>query len=44
MLGTGYFTDLKPDLDQWLADGVITRADHDALRRGGQALVVDDCS
>jgi hypothetical protein len=24
VLGTGYFIDLKPQLDQWLADGVIT--------------------
>jgi hypothetical protein len=32
MLGTGYFTDLKPHLDQWLADGVITKADHEALQ------------
>ena len=28
----GYFTDLKPHLDQWLADGVITKADHEALQ------------
>ena len=32
MLGTGYFTDLKPHLDQWLADSVITKADHEALQ------------
>jgi hypothetical protein len=32
MLSTGYFTDLKPHLDQWLADGVITKADHEALQ------------
>jgi hypothetical protein len=32
MLGTGYFIDLKPHLDQWLANGVITKADHEALQ------------
>jgi hypothetical protein len=32
LLGTGYFTDLKPQLDQWLAAGVITEADHQALQ------------
>ena len=32
VLGTAYFTDLKPQLDQWLADGVITKADHEALQ------------
>ena len=32
LLGTGYFTDLKPQLDQWLDDGVITEADHEALQ------------
>jgi hypothetical protein len=32
VLGTGYFTDLKPQLDQWLDDGVITEADHEALQ------------
>jgi hypothetical protein len=32
LLGTGYFTDLKPRLDQWLDAGVITEADHDALQ------------
>lgn len=32
LLGTGYFTDIRPQLDQWLADGVITAADHTALQ------------
>jgi hypothetical protein len=31
MLGTGYFTDLQPHLDQWLAAGVITQAEHQNL-------------
>ncbi len=31
-LGTGRFTELEPQLDQWLADGVITAADHKALQ------------
>lgn len=31
-LGTGYFTELKPQLDQWLAADVITDADHQALQ------------
>lgn len=32
LLGTGYFTDLRSQLDQWLAAGVITEADHQALQ------------
>jgi hypothetical protein len=32
LLGTGYFTDLKHQLDQWLAAGVITKADHQAMK------------
>jgi hypothetical protein len=35
MLGTGYFTDLEPHLDQWLAAGVITKADHQQLKPPG---------
>jgi hypothetical protein len=32
LLGTGYFTDVKRQLDQWLDDGVITEVDHEALQ------------
>jgi hypothetical protein len=32
ILGTGYFTDLQPHLDQWLTAGVITETDHNALQ------------
>jgi hypothetical protein len=32
LLSTGYFTDLAPHLENWLADGVITKAQYDALK------------
>lgn len=32
VLGTGWFTDLAAQLDIWLADGVITQTQHDALK------------
>ncbi len=32
LLSTGYFTDLKAQVDQWLDDGVISEADHEALK------------
>lgn len=31
-LGTGYFEDLEPQLEEWLARGVITDAQHHAVR------------
>jgi hypothetical protein len=34
-LGTGYFSELQPHLDQWLTAGVITETDHKALQRQG---------
>jgi hypothetical protein len=32
LLSTGYFRDLAPHLENWLADGVITKAQYDALK------------
>lgn len=34
LLGTGYFTDLAPRLEQWHAEGVITDAQYQALKAG----------
>jgi len=32
LLGTGYFEDLEPQLEEWLARGVITDAQYHALK------------
>jgi hypothetical protein len=32
LLGTGYFEDLEPQLEEWLADGVITDAQYRAVK------------
>jgi hypothetical protein len=32
LLGTGYFEDLEPQLEDWLARGVITDARYHALK------------
>ena len=32
LLGTGYFEDLEPQLEEWLARGVITDAQYHAVK------------
>jgi hypothetical protein len=31
VLGTGYFEDLKPQLEEWVGRGIITRAQYRAV-------------
>ena len=32
LLGTGYFNELEPQLEEWLAHGVITDAQYHAVK------------
>ena len=37
LLSTGYFTDLAPHLQNWLTNGVITKAQYDALKEQSES-------
>jgi hypothetical protein len=37
LLSTGYFTDLAPHLENWLTNGVITKAQYDALKEQSES-------
>lgn len=37
LLSTGYFTDLAPQLESWLTNGVITKAQYDALKEQSES-------